>query len=567
MTSPGGPLVPATSCTGCGHPFDDDDRFCASCRRARKDMLPTAGRPASVGATPSVSPAPVGTRTRRPSAPATVPTGVPAEAPAGAPTGGHASLDGPASAKASTSSPASSGKDGAIAWARSLMGRTDWVILDTETTGLGSTDVVIQIGVTDHRGVTLVDTLVRPAVAIGYWAQAVHGISARAVAGARDFPAVLPELRRAIGGKTVVAYNAPFDRRLLDQTASRHGVALPAVEWDCAMQWYKRYLGVRSAKLPGAIHGATGDCLATLAVIRTMAGPAGAVTPAAISAPGTRAIPVARVVIPRPAPADPRTWTVIAHGEGTGAGEFSHPSGIAVDGDGTVWVAEWANQRIQAMGRDGQWTVVAGKPGGGPGAIGTGPGEFSRPSGIAVDGNQTVWVADTENHRIQSMGRDGQWNVVAGKPGGGPGAIGTGAGEFSRPSGIAVDGNQTVWVAESGNHRIQAMGRDGQWSVVAGKPGGGDGARGPGAGEFRYPSGIAVDGNQTVWVADVGNHRIQAMGRDGQWNVVTGQPRGGDGARGTRGRFNRPLDVAVDGNGTVWVADTVNNRIHRYAAG
>ena len=209
MTSPGGPLVPATSCTGCGHPFDDDDRFCASCRRARKDMLPTAGRPASVGATPSVSPAPVGTRTRRPSAPATVPTGVPAEAPAGAPTGGHASLDGPASAKASTSSPASSGKDGAIAWARSLMGRTDWVILDTETTGLGSTDVVIQIGVTDHRGVTLVDTLVRPAVAIGYWAQAVHGISARAVAGARDFPAVLPELRRAIGGKTVVAEVLP----------------------------------------------------------------------------------------------------------------------------------------------------------------------------------------------------------------------------------------------------------------------------------------------------------------------------------------------------------------------
>lgn len=123
----------------------------------------------------------------------------------------------------SASSPASSGKDGAIAWARSLMGRTDWVILDTETTGLGSTDVVIQIGVTDHRGVTLVDTLVRPAVAIGSGAQAVHGISAEAVAGARDFPTVLPELVRAIAGKTVVAYNAPFDRRLLDQTAVRHG--------------------------------------------------------------------------------------------------------------------------------------------------------------------------------------------------------------------------------------------------------------------------------------------------------------------------------------------------------
>ena len=329
MSSPGGPLVPATYCTGCGHPFDDDDRFCATCGRARKDVLRTTGRSVPVGAPPS---------------------------PTSAPDRAAGSLDRATGATMSASSLASSGKDGPIAWARSLMGRTDWVILDTETTGLGSTDVVIQIGVTDHRGVTLVDTLVRPAVAIGSGAQAVHGISAEAVAGAPEFPAVLPGLVRAIAGKTVVAYNAPFDRRLLDQTAVRHGVTLPEVRWDCAMQRYTRFLGVRSAKLPGAIHGATGDCLATLAVIRTMAGLAGgeAVMPAATAALAT---PAAHVVILPPAPVDPRKWTVIAGkaggGEGargSGAGEFRSPRGIAVDGNGAVWVADGGNNRIQRYG-------------------------------------------------------------------------------------------------------------------------------------------------------------------------------------------------------------------------
>ena len=62
------------------------------------------------------------------------------------------------------------------------------------------------------------------------------------------------------------------------------------------------------------------------------------------------------------------------------------------------------NNRIQALGRDGQWSVVAGKPGGGAGASGTGAGEFTNPEGIAVGADGTVWVADTWNDRIQRFG-------------------------------------------------------------------------------------------------------------------------------------------------------------------
>ena len=121
-----------------------------------------------------------------------------------------------------------------------------------------------------------------------------------------------------------------------------------------------------------------------------------------------------------------------------------------------------------------------------------------------MDGNGAVWVADGGNHRIQVREPDGRWRVA--------GAYGSGAGEFSSPNGIAVDGNGAVWVADWGNHRIQVREPDGRWRVAGGKPGGGDGARGRGAGEFNWPSGIAVDGNGAVWVADGRNHRIQRYG-------------------------------------------------------
>ena len=249
---------------------------------------------------------------------------------------------------------------------------------------------------------------------------------------------------------------------------------------------------------------------------------------------------------------------------GSGAGEFRSPTGIAVGADGTVWVADSWNHRIQAMGNDGQWRVAGGNPRGGAGARGARAGEFGYPTGIAVDGSGGVWVADAGNHRIQAMGRDGQWRVVGGKPGGSDGAIGTGAGEFNSPFGIAVDGSGGVWVADGLNHRIQSMGRDGQWRVAGGKPGGSDGAEGIGAGEFSSPFGIAVGAEGTVWVADGLNHRIQSMGRDGRWRVAGGKPGGGDGARGTDvGEFSSPFGITVDGNGRVWVADSYSHRIQR----
>ena len=75
-----------------------------------------------------------------------------------------------------------------------------------------------------------------------------------------------------------------------------------------------------------------------------------------------------------------------------------------MDGNGAVWVAEWGNHRIQVREPDGRWRVAGGKAGGGAGKSGSGAGEFRDPSGIAVDGNGAVWVAVSFNHRIQRFG-------------------------------------------------------------------------------------------------------------------------------------------------------------------
>jgi len=130
--------------------------------------------------------------------------------------------------------------------------------------------------------------------------------------------------------------------------------------------------------------------------------------------------------------------------QGTGEGQFSTPHGIAVDGDGFVYVADGDNNRVQKFTSEGvfvtQW-----------GSQGTGAGQFNAPYGIAVKGNEAVYVVEHYNHRVQQFTCDGtpvfMW-----------GSNGTGQGQFNYPYGAAVDGSGRVYVADSENHRIQVFG-------------------------------------------------------------------------------------------------------------
>lgn len=186
------------------------------------------------------------------------------------------------SASPSTGGRRASDRRASIEWSRALLATpSDWVVLDTETTGLGLTDEVIQVAVVSPDGSIVLDSLVRPAgrSEIPAQASAIHHITIRMLAGAPTFSELTPRLGDAVAGKRIIAYNAEYDRRLLKQTALLSGGRSPQARWECAMIAYSRFVGewdprkndYRFQRLPSGDHSAAGDCRATLKVIELMA--------------------------------------------------------------------------------------------------------------------------------------------------------------------------------------------------------------------------------------------------------------------------------------------------------
>jgi DNA polymerase-3 subunit epsilon len=177
-----------------------------------------------------------------------------------------------------------------VEWARKLLARPDFVIVDTETTGTGRDDEAVSIAVVDGTGAVLMDTLIHPRKAITPGAMRVHGIQNRDVDKAPRFVEVYPALAEAVNGKPLVAYNLDFDWRIL-----RHGCTsgkLPALKpksRHCAMKQYAQFAGdwdatrgsyrwkslaaacARFGIDRNAAHSAAGDCLDTLELIRHIA--------------------------------------------------------------------------------------------------------------------------------------------------------------------------------------------------------------------------------------------------------------------------------------------------------
>lgn len=163
-----------------------------------------------------------------------------------------------------------------------LRNKERYVILDTETTGLGENDVVIQIALLDLDGNVLLDTLIRPTKRkrIPKEAQEIHGITMNILRNAPTFRDIYPRFEEIVKNKNVIIYNAKYDLRLLYQTALQDDVDATAdFRYLCAMLHYSVYVGKWSdyhgsfkfQPLPGGDHTAIGDCKAVLELIKKMA--------------------------------------------------------------------------------------------------------------------------------------------------------------------------------------------------------------------------------------------------------------------------------------------------------
>jgi len=232
---------------------------------------------------------------------------------------------------------------------------------------------------------------------------------------------------------------------------------------------------------------------------------------------------------------DPGTGTV--GNWGSRDGEFDTPRGIAVDSDGNVYVADTNNDRIQKFGSNGNFITKWG-------SYGSGDSEFNEPWGVAVDSDGNVYVADKSNHRIQKFDSSGNHLATWG-------SCGSGNGQFNRPRGVAVDSGGNIYVADTNNHRIQKLDSNGGFKTKWGTFGFGDG-------QFYLPGDVAVDSGGNVYVADSWNDRIQKFDSNGNHLATWGSYGSGN------GEFYDPWGVAVDSGGNVYVADSSNDRIQKF---
>jgi DNA polymerase-3 subunit epsilon len=147
----------------------------------------------------------------------------------------------------------SSARTEAIQMAKSKLALSP-VYLDTETTGTGPTDEVIEIGIVDADGKTLFESLVKPVGKVGLAAFSVHGISEEMLVNAPRWMIVWPKVEAVLAGRTVGIYNADFDLRMFQQTHARYKLRwiIPqGASFFCVMKLYAQYYGERNLKTGG----------------------------------------------------------------------------------------------------------------------------------------------------------------------------------------------------------------------------------------------------------------------------------------------------------------------------
>ncbi len=240
---------------------------------------------------------------------------------------------------------------------------------------------------------------------------------------------------------------------------------------------------------------------------------------------------------------------------------FFNPHGIDVDSAGNIYVADRFNHTIRKITTDGQVITLAGKAGvkgdaDGPGSV----ARFNEPWGLCVDKFGNVFVADTRNNKIRKISPAGNVTTFAGSGNfGSSDGVGV-ASSFGNPTGIDVDEEGNLYVADHLTHIIRKITPQGAVTTIAGFPyipGDSDG-QGTAA-QFWRPYGLALDNDGNIIVADEWNHKIRKVTPDGLVTTLAGTGNVGlVNGPAAAAEFNYPWDVTVDTAGNIYVGDGYN---------
>lgn len=250
------------------------------------------------------------------------------------------------------------------------------------------------------------------------------------------------------------------------------------------------------------------------------------------------------------------------------------PVSVATDSAGNTYYCDAAS--VYKLDRNGVANRIAGnsRPGySGDGGAAT-SAQLNGPAGIAFDAAGNMFIADADNERIRKVSTAGIITTVAGSSSirlyssdGGPAV----SAQLCTPENVVVDRSGNLFFADTCTHRIRMVSRSGIITTVAGS--GVQGYSGDGGpavtAQLNFPYGIALDGSGNLFIADTRNNSVRMVSANGNITTVAGTGTAGysgDGGLAINAQLSFPAGIAVDGYGSIFVADTLNQRVRMISA-
>jgi hypothetical protein len=266
--------------------------------------------------------------------------------------------------------------------------------------------------------------------------------------------------------------------------------------------------------------------------------------------------------------------TVGYSGDGGAAtsGTMSYPTGVAIDNNGNVYIADNNSNRIRKVNTLGIITTIAGT--GTAGFSGDGgpatSAQLNGPYGVAVDAIGNLYITDDLNYRIRKVSQTGIITTIAGN--GTAGFSGDGgaatSGSINGANQITIDNNGNIFFADFFNNRIRKVSTSGVITTVAGNGTagfGGDGGQAT-AGMLSHPAGVAIDDIGNIYIADNDNDRIRKVNSSGVITTIAGTGTAGfigDGGAATSAQLSNPSSISVDRTRTLFFTDQNNQRLRK----